>query len=96
MTSEQRFMSMYWPATEPMLQDIRDHARACRLRADAGDAPWGRLAAFTADMTRRSLPRFEEVDEYVMRHHVVLSDKQRHGTTAALCDLLHDLIMEGV
>lgn len=94
--SAARFMALYWPPRAEVLQAVADHARACRLRADAGPAPWGRLAAFTADMTRRSLPHFEEVNDFTHRHVVLTSGEQRHGTRAAMCDLLHDLIMEGV
>lgn len=99
-TSEQRFMALYWPASRDVLQDLRDHAHACRLRADAGSAPWGRLAAFSAGMTRRSLPRYVEIAERLEirgNHRGPLNERvQMRGTTAALCDLLHDLIMEGV
>lgn len=91
-----RFKALYRPARPEVLQSILDHARACRLRADAGDAPWGRLAAFTASLTRRSLPEFEEQYTGMHPHAYVLTHKQRPGTTAALHDALHDLIMEGV
>ena len=70
------------------------HARACRLRSDAGDAPWRGLASFAALGTRGGLPNVD-YERPALGPHTLALECAYPGARAALCDLLHVLITEG-